>query len=127
MTIYVLCNSLVLWLCSRSQPGIKGQYKGPLGAFVTYRNISCFQIGFNLAGNQQRQGISIEFHYEQNKIMPLRAIGPCFHIGFNLGDNKGRHEISVNFDYGQNQIVQLRVTCPCLFMGISKMYIFKVT
>ena len=31
--------------------GIKGQYKGSFVAFVTYCNISCFQISFNLAGN----------------------------------------------------------------------------
>ena len=61
MTIYVLCKTLVPWLCSRSQPGIKGQYKGSLGAFVTYCNLSCFQISFSLAGNQQRQEILIEF------------------------------------------------------------------
>ena len=63
-----------------SQPGIKGQYKGPLGAFVTYCNISPFQISFNLAGNQQRQEILIAFHYEQNQIMPLGVIGPFFRL-----------------------------------------------
>ena len=87
MIIYVLCKTLVPWLCSRSQPGIKGLFKGPLEAFVTYCNISCFQISLNLAGNQQWQEISIEFHYEQNQIMPLGVISPCFQIGFNLADN----------------------------------------
>ena len=61
-----LCPVQDSLLCSRSQPGIKGLYKGSLGAFVTYCNISCFQISFSLAGNQQKQEISIEFHYEQN-------------------------------------------------------------
>ena len=61
--------------------------KGAFGGFVTYCNISCFQISFNLAGNQQRQEISIEFLYEQNQIMPLEVIGPCFQIGFILADN----------------------------------------
>ena len=86
MTIYVLCKTLVPCLCSRLQPWIKGQYKGPLGAFITYSNISCFQISFSLAGNQQRQGILIEFHYEQNQMLWLGVIGPCFQIGFNLAD-----------------------------------------
>ena len=73
-------DSLVPWLCSRSQPGIEGQYKGPLEAFVTYCSISCFQTSFNLAGIQQRREISIEFHYEQNQIMPLGIIGPFFRL-----------------------------------------------
>ena len=73
-------------LCSRSQPGIKGQYKGPLGlllhtvAFLVFRSAS-------IAGNQQRQEISIEFSNEQNQIMPIGVIGRCFQIGFNLADN----------------------------------------
>ena len=89
MTIYVLCKTVVPWLCSRSQPGIKRQYKGPLGAFATYCNISCFQISFNLAGNQQRQAISIEFHYEQNQIMPLGVISPCY--APNFGEVEGAY------------------------------------
>ena len=28
--------------CSKSQPGVRGQFQGPLGAFVAYCNISCF-------------------------------------------------------------------------------------
>ena len=44
MTTYVLCKTLVPWLCSRSQPGIKVSIKGLLGAFVTYCNISCFLL-----------------------------------------------------------------------------------
>ena len=40
MTTYVLCNTLVAWLCSRSQPGIKVSIRGLSGAFVTYWNIS---------------------------------------------------------------------------------------
>ena len=33
-------------MCSRSQPGVEGQFKGPSGAFVTYCNISCFFFCF---------------------------------------------------------------------------------
>ena len=68
-----------------SKVGIRGLW-GPLGAFVRYWNISCFQISFNLASNHQRQEISIDFHSEQNQIMLLEVIGPCFKIGFNLAD-----------------------------------------
>ena len=78
--------------------GSKVSIRGPFGAFVTYCNISCFQISFSLAGNQQRQEISIEFHYEQNQIMSLGVIRPCFQIGFNLADKQDRHGISVKFD-----------------------------
>ena len=35
-----------------------------------------FQIGFNLAGNQQRQEISVDFNYEQNRIIPLGVTCP---------------------------------------------------
>ena len=35
-----------------------------------------FQIGFNLAGSQQRREISVEFNYEQNRVIPLGAICP---------------------------------------------------
>ena len=32
--------------CSRLQPGVKDQFKGPSGAFVTYcYNISCYTLG----------------------------------------------------------------------------------
>ena len=44
MTTYVLCKTLVPWLCSRSQPGIKVSIRGLSGAFVTYCNISCFYL-----------------------------------------------------------------------------------
>ena len=42
MTTYVLCKTLVPWVCSRSQPGIKVSIRGPLGAIVTHCNIPCF-------------------------------------------------------------------------------------
>ena len=35
-----------------------------------------FQISFNLAGNQHRQEISVEFNYEQNWIIALGVICP---------------------------------------------------
>ena len=44
MTTYVLCKTLVPWLCSRSQPGIKVGIRGLSGAFVTYCNISCCSL-----------------------------------------------------------------------------------
>ena len=40
MTTYVLCKTLIHWLCSRSQPAIKVSIRGLSGAFVTYCNIS---------------------------------------------------------------------------------------
>ena len=35
-----------------------------------------FQMGFNLAGNQQRQVILVRFNYEQNRIILLVVICP---------------------------------------------------
>ena len=37
-------KTLVPWLCSRSQPGIKVIIRDLRGAFVTYCNISCFNF-----------------------------------------------------------------------------------
>ena len=42
ITTYVLCKTLVPWLCSRSQPGINVSISGLSGAFVKNCNISCF-------------------------------------------------------------------------------------
>ena len=45
MTTYVLCktgSSAVFKVTARDQ----GHYKGPMGAFVTYCNISCFFLSF---------------------------------------------------------------------------------
>ena len=41
-----MCETEFPCTCSKSQPGVRGQCNGPLGAFVTYCNISCFQINF---------------------------------------------------------------------------------
>ena len=38
---HIICKTKLPFPCSRSLPGIKGQFKRPLGAFVTYCNISC--------------------------------------------------------------------------------------
>ena len=42
MRAYVMCETEVPDSCSKSQPGVRCQFKGPSGAFVTYCNSSCF-------------------------------------------------------------------------------------
>ena len=42
MRTYVVCETKIPCPCSKPQPGARGQFKGPSGAFVTYCNISCF-------------------------------------------------------------------------------------
>ena len=42
MRTYVVCKTEVPCLCSRSQPGVRGEFKGPPGAFVSYCNISWY-------------------------------------------------------------------------------------
>ena len=37
-----MCKTEVPCLCSRSQPGVRGEFKGPPGAFVSYCNISWY-------------------------------------------------------------------------------------
>ena len=39
-------------------------------------DFDCFQIDFNLAGDQQRQEISVELNYEQNQIIPFGVTCP---------------------------------------------------
>ena len=41
MSLFI-CKTKIQYTCSRSLSGVKGQFKGPSGAFVTYCNISCF-------------------------------------------------------------------------------------
>ena len=109
----------------------QSHYKGPLGYLLHTVTFLVLQISFSLAGNQQRQEILIEFHYEQNQIMPLGVIGPCFQICFNLADN---------WIGMKSRLVQLWAKSDCTIrsymplsifalgsMGISKMYIFKVS
>ena len=43
-------KTLVPWLCSRSQPGIKVSIRRLLGAFVTYCSISVFFLVFFFLG-----------------------------------------------------------------------------
>ena len=43
------CARLRFRPCSKSQPGVRGQVKGPSGTFVTYCNISFFLYGFTSA------------------------------------------------------------------------------
>ena len=41
-----MCETEVPCPCSKSQPGVRGQFNGPSGAFLTYCNISCFYLFF---------------------------------------------------------------------------------
>ena len=43
---------------------------------ITIATSIFFQIGFNLAGKQQRQEISVEFNFVQNRINSLGVICP---------------------------------------------------
>ena len=48
MRSFVLCKTQVPWLCTRSQPGVKGRYKGCRGYFVHFLFIFFFFFFFAL-------------------------------------------------------------------------------
>ena len=74
-----MCKTEVPCPCSRSQPGVRGQLKGPSGAFVTYCNISCLLffiiINFNyiITVNHNRS-TALEGSAQINKVGLLQSV-----------------------------------------------------
>ena len=51
-----LCKTQIPCPCSRSQPGVEGQFKGPFRAFVTYCNISYWLFFFLVLAPEKQVG-----------------------------------------------------------------------
>ena len=54
-----LCKTQIPCPCSRSQPGVEGQFKGPLRAFVTYCTISYWLFFFLVLAPEKQVGFYI--------------------------------------------------------------------